>query len=775
MVLVFTAGVGGWWQDDSTDDLNAVAMNQSDDPEREPAQGLDYVGSAQCLECHEEEADKWHGSDHQRAMSHATSETVLADFDDATFEYNGVTSRMYRDGERYMVETDGPDGQLHAYEVKYTFGYRPLQQYLLEMPGGRLQAWTIAWDTQKGEWFFLYPDEESIDKDDPLHWTRMSFTWNLMCASCHSTNVQKNYDLETNTYDTTYTDVSVGCEACHGPGSKHVQLADAYEESEGVAGWGMPSEQAERKGLTVVYRHGEQSNRNEIDTCAPCHSRRMQITHDYVPGDRFFDHFSLEMLEPDLYYSDGQIQDEVFVYGSFLQARMHRQHVHCTDCHDAHTTRIKLVGNALCTQCHEATQYDAVSHHYHEAGTDASLCVECHMPNRTYMVVDPRRDHSIRVPRPDFTVQYDIPNACNKCHTALNETAQWAADAIVEWYGPQRADEPHFAHAIEAAMNDTPEGLALIKQIVELDRDTLGPQGRATAASWLGMYSSQPEAVEVVREALAYPHPQVRLGALRALEYFPLEALLDLGAGPLQDRYRNVRAEAARILSQIPVSLYPEGLAAALAGPLQEYEAAQKVNADHPGAELNLGVLYTWQGKYAEAEQAYVRALKLERAFLPARFNLAMLYYNQGNFEKSEQQYRAIIEIVPDDVDALFSLGLLLYEKDGSDEVSPEMLELLDHAAEIAPKRGDVQYSRGLLHQLAGNLEQSEQALWKASNADRQSAEPLHALVLLYLDQKNWDRAQMCIDLIREIEERYPERAVGRADVLQRVLNEAKQ
>lgn len=497
----------------------------------------------------------------------------------------------------------------------------------------------------------------------------------------------------------------------------------------------------------------------------------MQITDEYVPGDRYFDHFSLEMLEPDLYYSDGQIKDEVFVFGSFLQARMHRQHVHCSDCHDAHTTRIKFVGNALCTQCHDVQQYDSLAHHHHEPGTVGAACVECHMPNRTYMVVDPRRDHSIRVPRPDFTVRYQIPNACNQCHTAQDETAQWAADAVVEWYGPVRADEPHFAHAIEAAKDGKPEGLGLIRQIVKLDRDALGPQGRATAASWLSLYADEPEAVAVLREALAYPHPQVRVGALRALEYFPAAVKLELGRAVLNDRYRVVRAEAARVLVQIPAASYPDGLAEELSGPLQEYEAAQKFNADHPGAELNLGVLYTWQGKVDEAEQAYLRALQLEPAFIPGRFNLAYLYYQVGKLDKSESAYRGILEQAPGDPDALYALSLLLYEKAGGQGVTQEMLDLLDKAAAAAPKRADIQYARGFMHKDAGRLDVAEQALWKASNADRQMIEPLHVLFDLYLGKRDWDRCAVCIDAIRAIEQKMPDRNTGLADGLQGLLD----
>ena len=198
-------------------------------PNSTPVAEGSFVGSAACAGCHQQQAKLWQGSQHQLAMAHATDKSVLGDFSDTTFDYFGVTSRFFRKDGKYLVETDGSDGKLATFEIKYTFGVDPLQQYLVEFADGRVQALPIAWDTrpkdQGGQrWFHLYP-KEAIGHDDVLHWTKLNQNWNFMCSECHSTGVRKNYDATNDRYATTFAEISVGCEGCHGQGSRHVDWA----------------------------------------------------------------------------------------------------------------------------------------------------------------------------------------------------------------------------------------------------------------------------------------------------------------------------------------------------------------------------------------------------------------------------------------------------------------------------------------------------------------------------------------------------------------------
>ena len=183
--------------------------------EKETAPG--FVGSAGCAACHAKEYAAWQGSQHRAAMQEATEKTVLGNFDGARFSYAGATSTFYKRDGKFFVKTDGPDGKPAGFPVPYTFGVHPLQQYLVELPGGRLQALSIAWDVDKKRWFHLYPNEH-VTAEDELHWTRPAQNWNYMCADCHSTALRKNYDVAADRFATRWAEISVGCEACHGPG-----------------------------------------------------------------------------------------------------------------------------------------------------------------------------------------------------------------------------------------------------------------------------------------------------------------------------------------------------------------------------------------------------------------------------------------------------------------------------------------------------------------------------------------------------------------------------
>jgi predicted CXXCH cytochrome family protein len=343
-----------------------------------------FVGSQACAGCHADATKAWTGSQHARAMQEATEQNVLGDFADRRFEHRGSSAVFSRRDGKFFVRTDGPDGKAADFEIRYTFGVEPLQQYLIELPGGRLQALTVAWDIAGKRWFSLYPNE-TVPAHDELHWTRRQQNWNFMCADCHSTNLRKNYDAATDTFATAWSEIHVGCESCHGPGSNHVV-------------WAAKPDGDPRKGLTVILdeRAGVRwamdaktgnSTRSklrdadkEIEVCAQCHARRAQIAEGYHAGKPLLDHYVPTLLVEHAYHADGQQRDEVYNWGSFLQSKMYRQGVTCSDCHDPHSGHLKAAGNALCAQCHSPEKYAAKTHHFHAAGSEGAHCVNCHMP-----------------------------------------------------------------------------------------------------------------------------------------------------------------------------------------------------------------------------------------------------------------------------------------------------------------------------------------------------------------------------------------------------------
>ena len=648
-----------------------------------------YVGSAACAPCHTGEHAKWAGSQHARAMQEATERTVLGRFDGATFSHAGVTSTFSRRDGKFMVRTDGPGGALADFEVKYTFGVFPLQQYLVPFPGGRLQALGVAWDARPASaggqrWFHLYPDD-TPRPGDPLHWTGIDQTWNYQCADCHSTNVRKRWDAAARRYDTTWSEIDVGCETCHGPGAEHLAWAKkegdwerwnaskgltvALDERRGVT-WGLAA------GVPTATRSTPRTAQREIDACAPCHARREQFSDDRQAGTPFLDAFRPARLEPRLYHADGQQRDEVYTWGSFLQSKMYAAGVTCADCHDPHSGKPHATGNAVCAGCHAPATFDTPAHHHHPGGSAETACVACHMPATTYMRIDPRHDHSLRIPRPDRSVALGTPNACNQCHT--KKTARWAADAVARWYPRPKAGFQPYAEALDAAEHGAPGAQQMLAAVV---RDATQPAiARATAVAALGPLLD-PATLPVVATALRDPDPTVRAAAVSALaETDPETRLAHLGP-LLGDRVRLVRMDAGRALAELPEARLAPGDAPRRDAALAEWIAAQRFNGDRPEGLVNLGTLYAAQGRSEDAVTTLDAALALDPTYAPAAVNLADVHRALGREAPAETVLRAALTRTPDAAAVHHALGLSLVRQHRTDEA----LRALGRAAALAP------------------------------------------------------------------------------------------
>jgi hypothetical protein len=455
-----------------------------------------YVGSERCSSCHATETEAWNRSHHKAAMAEATATSVLGNFADASFDYAGVRSQFFtRDG-KFFARTDGSDGQLATFRIRYTFGVYPLQQYLVELSNGRIQALPIAWDARPRadggqRWFHLNADER-ITSTDELHWTRPSQNWNYMCADCHSTAVRKNYDAANDQFKTSWSEISVGCEACHGPGSRHVSWATAGARKSDST-FGLTNRLSERRGVHWVAnaatgnatRSRPRATDREIETCAQCHSRRAQIADGYEAGKSYYDYYRPALLESPLYHIDGQQRGEVYEWGSFLQSKMYAHGVTCSDCHEPHTGAVRGADqpSGVCASCHSPAKYNNASHHHHPTSAGVT-CVSCHMPTTTYMTVDARRDHSLRIPRPDLSVRLGVPNACSNCHAS--RPASWAAAQVALWRDGDTTVRGYqrFADALAAFEQGAPSAQSLLRALAV---DTAQPpRGRATPRAPLG-------------------------------------------------------------------------------------------------------------------------------------------------------------------------------------------------------------------------------------------------------------------------------------------------
>ncbi|MBW2398412.1 MAG: tetratricopeptide repeat protein [Deltaproteobacteria bacterium] len=725
---------------------------------RESSVAATFVGSAECARCHAEQHAKWLDSHHDRAMEPATEATVLGDFDDARFGSFPILTRFFERDGGYWVHTEGPDGELGDFRVKYTFGVDPLQQYLIEFPSGRLQILTIAWDIRKQRWFDLYPDER-IPPDDALHWTGRLQRWNTMCADCHSTNLQRGYDLGSDAYETTWSEIDVGCEACHGPSSNHVAWADS------------DSSPAGDRGLVVDF--AARTSVQEVEACAPCHSRRHKVSDTAVVGEPFFDHYMPEPLREGLYHADGQVDGEVYVYGSFVQSRMYRQGVRCSDCHEPHGLGLRAEGNALCARCHQekpdprfpsltARAYDTPLHHFHPDGSAGAECVACHMPAKNFMQIDARHDHSLRVPRPDLSAAIGTPNACNGCHA--DRSAEWAAETVAEWYGPERRQGFHYGAVIAAARAGYREivpGLAALVEDEELPAIV-----RATALELFERYASAPEALAAIVGATRDDAPMVRAAALAGLDRIPAEQRLPIVAPLLDDPVRAVRIVAARLLAGVPSEQLDPKQRRTRARGIREFESAQQAVADTPGAHLNLGVLRTQQGDIDAAEQSYRTGIALDPDFLPAYFNLTSLYNGSGRNDDAERVLREALERFPQNGELYYSLGLLQAEVGRLDESATSIAK----AADRLPGRARVRYNLALAYQHLGRSDEAEQALLAAREIDARDPAILRALAILYMQVEDWSRARM---FAKELAALAPPGAPGPSQMLERIEAEA--
>ncbi len=672
-----------------------------------------YVGQAVCASCHRGEADAWSSSHHAKSMAEATPATVLGAFDGARFAYAGVTSTFFRRGDAYTVRTDGEDGALGDFSVHFTFGVAPLQQYLVELPGRGLQALGIAWDArprlQGGQRFFhLYPDGH-VTHDDALHWTRPRQRWSAMCADCHSTDLRRRYDPASAGIETTYAEIDVACEACHGPGSLHV--AWARDGASAAPGKGLVMTFDERRGATwdidprtgSARRSRPRGGTRGIDACARCHARRGELGVPCEPGAPIGQAYRVALLDDGLYFPDGQIGDEVFEYGSFLQSRMFHAGVTCSDCHNPHTLSLRAPGSDVCLQCHAADRFRSPAHHHHREGSPGAACVACHMPARTYMVVDVRRDHGFRIPRPDRSLTLGTPNACNACHT--RRTPAWAAERVRAWYPDQNPGFQTFAEVLHAGSAGAPGATRALLRLA-----ANGAQPGIARASALARLDAIPDAaaLDVVRRLLGDDDPLVRRAAAAAYALAPPPALVAL-VPVLDDPVRDVRFEATRRLARIRSAALPRRDVQRCARAFDDLAAALRAQSDRPEALAELGALDLDLGRAADAEAAFFQALAVDPTFAPAAVDLADLYRRSGRDAQGEPVLHRFLAGAsgPESAIAHHALGLWLVRAGRGDEALAE----LRRAAELAPEDPRFGYVLAVALRDAGRAAEARHAL----------------------------------------------------------------
>jgi len=612
----------------------------------------DYVGSGSCAACHADQTGAWRGSHHDLAWTLPGEDTVFGDFDNAEFVHDGVTTRFRRAGDRPVIETEGGDGRVQAFPVVGVAGVAPLQQYILETEPGRLQSFDVVWDVANRLWYHLYADQH-LPPGDGLHWTGPYKNWNARCAECHATGFEKRFDPATQRYASRQAEIGVGCEACHGPGEAHLRWAEAPEAFDPQSATSLSA-----KGLTIAF--AGDTPQNEIEQCAGCHARREPFGDgNPLPGTAFADAYRLSLLREGLYHVDGSILDEVYVYGSFLQSKMHQRGVRCTDCHDPHNARLRLDGNAVCTQCHSPAanprfpslrkaDYDGEAHHFHDPGSAAAACKACHMIERTYMGIDGRRDHSFRIPRPDLSVETGAPNACTDCHR--DRDAAWAAAELAKRFGEPADRSDHFSMALAAGRADP---LAASSELGDLAADSGLPAiVRATALDLLARAPSEAVAAQAAA-LLDDMQPLVREAAALLQQGAAPEDRVDRLAPLLADPVRSVRIATARALLAIPPQRIPDASRADLRAAIGEWQASLIAKADFPETHLVLGGAALVTRNFQAAEAAFEQAVELDPQRAEAWAMIVRIRAGSGDVEGAAEALTRALKAVPEDAGLL--------------------------------------------------------------------------------------------------------------------------
>lgn len=671
----------------------------------------------------------------------------------------------------FFVTVLGNEGKPVELQVEYVIGIYPLQQYIVTLPTdadspmrkGRLQCLPYAWNINQKRWFHLYP-KEPILSDDPLHWTKPLQNWNMMCADCHTTNFRRNFNVKTNSYSSKWDEDGVGCSACHGVGIQCRPVRETLSQA--------------TSAKSNFFSLSNATQTESIDSCAACHTRRRYVTDGpKQPETPLLDAFVPEILDNHLYFPDGQLLEENFEYSSFMQSLMYSKGVTCTNCHNAHTAKLKFEGNRLCAQCHSPGIYDTADHHFHPnekklATASGTQCVECHLPEVKYMVVDPRHDHSIRKPNPDLTLALGVPNACNICHrnSEQGESATWAKETCDRWYTEKRkstvgysaAGKPlteHYGLAIAAGRKLLDQSIAdkniderqkrvaeVVSKLKIVATNTnlreFRPLVRASAIAQLARIGT-PEALAVCNAALSDAEPLIRWHAIDAAQSLtPQERLGRIGT-LLEDPVRAIRAEAGRSLAMVPPKTMTPEQRKKLEAAIAEYVASQNVSLDQAASHLNLAVtkqnlvqsqideVTLWfNASMSDAKQT--RADQNTIAGIERTYNEFIRKLTAGALDS----YETSIRIDPDFVPSRLNLAMLFDLR--NEPVKAE--EQIRAALKINPEFGDAAYSLALL------LSQ-QQRLVEAEVFFRKAAELLPGQMRL---RYNWSLVLFHLDKVSE-------------------------
>lgn len=683
-----------------------------------------YTGNSWAVE-ESDQYQKWQSSHHQKSMLLATPENILGNFNDTEITVNNVTTKFYKKDNEHWVQTENEDGNSEDYKIEYTFGFEPLQQYLIKTQEGKYQVLPLSWDSRASDrggqrWFHIYGDDH-VKPTDRVHWTQPLQNWNGMCADCHSTGLKRNYNSEDNSFKTSWDTINVSCKSCH----TNDDYSD-FTSADSLSGWELTD------GDNTAQWSGLKRDQSEIEVCAACHSRRTPITDEFNARSKFLDSFSPTLIQSPEYYPDGQIKEEVYVWGSFLQSKMHSKGVICSDCHDPHSLELKVSGNDLCSSCHLPTYFDQTSHHNHGVGTAGAQCVNCHMPAQTFMQVDDRRDHSFRIPRPDLNHKASAPDACTSCH--LDKKSSWAAENIENWFGEKEDVQLHYGEILTDVMQNEPGAETKLKKLIH-DPD-MPVIIRASGYPLLVNYPNEDSASHI-EQGLASKEPLIRLGAVRATTFIPSDIRRNMLLQMLNDEYRAIRVETVGALSEFNETSISNPYQEAYADALNEYEQAAEQTMWRGEGHYNYALFKSAQGSSEIAKDEYLTARDIDPYFTPSYINLADIYRSEGDEIASGTIIDQGLSILPDDPDLNFSKALHLIRSGKATDA----LKYLDNAVAAAIQNARYAYVYAVAENDLGNSAKASMILERAIDHNPNDENLNLMLLNIHRTNANWNEA----------------------------------
>jgi len=652
-----------------------------------------------CKPCHLTQFEDWKSSQHAHANRLVSPLLDGPAFNPTrSFKEGLLATEVSETRNRLIVRQTGPEEGVSFHRAVAVIGVEPLVQYLTPFPRGRLQVVNPAYDPKKRDWFDIYKGEPRQAHEWGF-WKNQGMNWNSQCAYCHTTGFEKNYDSATDSYASTWKAMGLSCAQCHGPLDGHAANPKAPVR------------------LTP---------RQTMASCASCHSRREELTGKFHPGESFDDHFRLTL--PDLgnvYHADGQVWDEDFEYASFLLSKMGHAGITCLDCHNPHSGKLKLPveNNALCLSCHSPPGQrgavpipDAVAHSHHKPGSAGNRCVDCHMPQTTYMARDPRRDHGFTIPDPQLTKELGLPNSCNRCHA--DQSTDWALHWTQEWYG-NKMERPSRGRArlIGRARTGDP---TVTRPLIALYKTEPNAAWRASLVSMLDGRERDPAVQDFLAEAASDPSPLVRSAAVRNLERTKPEILRKATSDPS----RNVRLGASwqLLMNRQPIPPARRSEIEDYVSNSSDQAAGAFYHARLAAMENRLPEMERWVGIAAARDPS------------SGMFQQAgQLLYQADQLPKAKTYFDKALAADPNNADTLYPLALLEAELGNA----KRSLELLRKTVSLSPDFGRAWYNLGLAEASYGDLNASAAALEKAVALSPENPDPAYALATIYLRMKN--------------------------------------